>query len=99
MRVVWTGPAVRDLNRHARYVMQFNPTAARQLVQRLMKLAGSLTIFPNRAKPTFGGIRELALISPYVLTYKVEGDVIRILRVWHGAQDRDMTDADHDQED
>ncbi len=36
------------------------------------------------------GTRELVALSPYLIVYEVDpgADSVRILRVWHGAQDR-----------
>lgn len=35
------------------------------------------------------GTRELIIPGlPYIVTYRIREDTVRILRVWHGAQDR-----------
>ena len=70
------------------YIAPFNPKAAADLVERIMRAGSGLALFPNRGRAVYGGFRELASLRPYVIVYKVELDVIRILRVWHGAQDR-----------
>ena len=85
--VVWTRRSLADLARIARYVAGFNPIAARRLVQRLSLAGDELASFPHRGRPA-GAYRELTVVRPYVLVYRVAGDQVRILRVWHGAQDR-----------
>ena len=62
------------------------------LIQVMVIAADSLGTFPYRGGPgAASGTRELWSIRPYVLVYRVEAanGVVRILRVWHGAQDRD----------
>ncbi|MGQ3047876.1 MAG: type II toxin-antitoxin system RelE/ParE family toxin [Niveispirillum sp.] len=44
--------------------------------------------FPKRGKARPDGTRELAVVHPYILVYDIVEDEVRILRVWHGAQDR-----------
>jgi plasmid stabilization system protein ParE len=48
--------------------------------------ATGLSCFPVAAAPV--GWRELVIIRPCVLVYEVEAEIVRILRVWHSAQDR-----------
>lgn len=87
--VTWTEIATHDLQAHAAYIAQFNPYAAGRIVRQVFAAGNSLSTFPRRGKARPDGTRELAVVHPYVLVYEiVEGDV-RILRVWHGAQERD----------
>lgn len=58
---------------------------------RSLRSAGQdLTTFPDRGRPTgIEGVRELIVPgTPYLLVYRVKQEVVEILRVWHGAQDR-----------
>ena len=34
------------------------------------------------------GTRELVVVWPYIVVYRVLPDEVRILRVWHARQDR-----------
>ena len=68
-----------------------NPAAAARLVEALILSADSLASFPGRGRlGQASGTREIVAAYPYLLVYRVEHDagVVRILRVWHGAQDR-----------
>lgn len=85
VKVVWTKPAVRDIARHAAYLKQFNPKAARELAVALFTAGDSLATFPNRGR--YGGIpgtRELVAVYPYVIAYDVRPDRVVIQRVRHG---------------
>jgi toxin ParE1/3/4 len=89
MRVIWSGPALRDLTRHTRYIVDFNPRAAARMADELLAAATDLAMFPSRGRPTqHRQTRECVAVWPYVLVYRVTGQIVEILRVWHGAQDR-----------
>ena len=88
--VTWTETAIDDLQAHAAYIAQFNPYAASRIVRHLFTAGNSLSTFPKRGKARPDGTRELAVVHPYILVYETtDGDDVRILRVWHGAQERD----------
>jgi toxin ParE1/3/4 len=91
VNVVWR-PAARD-DRHQifEYLLHRNPEAARQVESRLILAADNLTTFPHRGRlGRAAGTRELLTVWPYVLVYEVDdtAGLVRILRVWHGAQNR-----------
>ncbi len=87
MRVKWARPALLDISRIYDYVAQFNPAAAARLAARLDEAAAELELFPHRGRQT-GKLnrRELTIVSPYILTYEVRGDLVEVLAVRHGAQ-------------
>lgn len=85
-RVVWLGEAIDQLDRIVAYVRVFDPRAADRLGNRLVSAAGTLTDFPNRGRPTSGGKRELPTVPPYIIRYRVEGEIVLILGIRHGAQ-------------
>lgn len=87
--VTWTETSIDDLQAHAAYIAQFNPYAASRIVRHLFAAGNSLSTFPKRGKARPDGTRELAVVHPYILVYEAtDGDDVRILRVWHGAQER-----------
>ena len=86
--VTWAEAAIDDLQAHAAYIAQFNSYAASRIVRQVFVACNSLATFPKRGKARPDGYRELAVVPPYVLVYEVSGEDVRILRVWHGAQDR-----------
>ena len=91
MRVVWRAGARDDRRRISAYLAERNPAAAARLVEALILAADSLASFPDRGrKGRAPGTRELVVVNPYLLIYEVDyaANLVRILRVWHGAQDR-----------
>ena len=88
-RIVWTRRALVRLELIRAYVAQFDPEAAQRLARRLVEAAHSLEDFPHRGRPASRGRRELAIIPPYVIRYKVEGDRVLIGDIKHGRQLRD----------
>lgn len=88
-RVIWTNQAIADLTGHIAYIDQYNPAAGDRMAARLLTAGNNLSTFPKRGKARPDGTRELAVVHPYILVYETtDGEDVRILRVWHGAQDR-----------
>jgi toxin ParE1/3/4 len=89
--VVWRPEALADIARIIAYVAERNPVAAYRIAQELVLAGDSLTLFPRRGhRGRVSGTRELAATRPYILVYEVNNDdTVTILRVWHGAQNRD----------
>lgn len=85
-RVVWLEEAVDQLERIGAYVRVFDPRAADRLATRLFTAAESLIDFPNRGRLASGGKRELPTVPPYIIRYRVEGEIVLILGIRHGAQ-------------
>jgi len=55
------------------------------LVDRLFQAGANLSTNPYRGRPVPGTeLRELLIVYPYIIRYRVAGDVVRILRVRHG---------------
>ena len=91
MRVVWRAAARDDRRRIFSYLAEHNPAAAARLVEALILAADGLASFPERGRPSsVPGTREIVAVYPYLLAYEVDraAGIVRILRVWHGAQDR-----------
>ncbi len=85
-RVIWSPLAVDDLRSIRDYIGQFNPSAAARFATRLVETAESLTEFSERGRPIAGGRREMTIVWPYVVRYRVEAERVVILRTRHGAQ-------------
>ena len=91
MRVVWRPAARADRLRIVAWLAERSPASAIRVAQALRLAARSLGAFPDRGRPgLLPGTREIWSVRPYVIVYRVEhGDgIVEILRVWHGAQDR-----------
>lgn len=90
MRVRWAESALDDIDQIVQYVGRFNPAAARRVAQALLDAGESLCRFPTRGR--IGGAsetRELVAVWPYVIVYELTVEAVHILRVWHGARNRD----------
>ena len=91
MIVQWLAAARNDIVRIASRIAEENPRAATRIAQELLVAGDSLALFPNRGRLGLAtGTRELVAVWPYLIVYEVDAvsDTVRILRIWHGAQDR-----------
>ncbi len=89
MKLVWTLRALSDLRRIADHIAIDNPPAAIRLVEDIGHKAMNLESFPLMGR--VGGYqdtRELVVHKNYLLTYRVRGDEVQVLQVWHTAQQR-----------
>jgi toxin ParE1/3/4 len=84
--IVWTEEAVAHLEAIVAYIAAFNPAAAERLGGRLIEVSDSLAHFPDRGRSVGAGRRELTIVWPYVLRYRVDAERVVILRIRHGAR-------------
>lgn len=88
--IVWTEPALADLNDIAEYIALENEVAARQLVQTLFSKVERLTNFPDsgRVPPELEHLnyREV-VVKPCRVFYKQDGDKVYILFVMRSERD------------
>jgi toxin ParE1/3/4 len=90
MPVVFTAEALDDLAHIRQHIGRENPHAATRVAVQLVAACDRLEYLPERGRPGLvPGTRELTVIWPYVIVYRVAVSTVEILRVWHGAQDRD----------
>jgi toxin ParE1/3/4 len=89
MRLRWTTPAANDLYNIVRHIQQDDPAAAAEVAKTLYDGCGSLRTFPNRGrKGRIKGSRELIFPGlPYIVVYRIQDQVVELLRIYHGAQD------------
>lgn len=90
MRIRWTAPAAQDLYRITRYIRRDNPEAARNIAKTIYEGCESLMHSPRRGRlGVEPGTRELVFSPlPYIAVYRVNQASVEIMRIWHGAQDR-----------
>jgi toxin ParE1/3/4 len=88
-QILWTDEAVGNLEAIVTYISAFNPAAAARLAERLIAVADSLAEYSERGRDAGQGHREMTIVWPYILGYRVEGATVLILRIRHGAQERD----------
>jgi len=86
--IVWTEPALEDVEAAAAYIERDSPAYAAAFVREVLDATASLSDLPMRGQvvPEFAdpSIREL-LVSPYRLVYWVERKRVLILALIHGA--------------
>ena len=85
-KVVWSDRAVSDVENIKAYIAQFNPSAADRMAGRLVAAALQLESVPAIGRATTRGRRELAIVTPYLIRYRITGDRVTILEVRHGAR-------------
>lgn len=85
-RVVWSRRAQSDLIGIRDYIGQFAPLAARRFALRLVTAADSLAEHPLRGRVLGNRRRELVAIAPYLIRYRVVGEIVEILAIRHGAR-------------
>jgi toxin ParE1/3/4 len=88
VEIRWLDSAVADLEAIQDYLLERNPAAAQRLVAVLREATSGLAAMPHRGRPgRWPGTRELVIPgTPYLIPYRVRGEVIEILRVFHGAR-------------
>lgn len=83
-QVIWTEPALSDLNAIAEYIALDKPSAASNLVQKVFSCTDQLEQFSElgRKPPEFKKSRYLEIIvNPCRIFYRIEGDKVYILYV------------------
>lgn len=90
MKIDWSEPALEQLENALAYIRERNPAAALRMYERIHARTDELFAFPALGKAGLEpGTLELVIpASPYILVYRIVGDVIEIGAVWHGAQSR-----------
>jgi addiction module RelE/StbE family toxin len=85
-RVVWTTEAIGNLTDIRAYIGSFNPLAAQRFALRLWNAAESLAEHPERGRMIGKGRRELAVVRPYLIRYRIMAEGVEILTIRHGAR-------------
>ena len=85
--VIWTEPALNDLDAIADYIALDNPVAARELVQRVFKHVDQLIAHPDSGSTPreLRGWRYRQIVeSPCRIFYRRDDDTLYILYVTRG---------------
>lgn len=89
MKIVWTEPAIHDLDNIHSYISKDSARYASILVEKILKSTDNLELFPlmGRVVPEEGmdSIREI-FAHPYRIIYRIS-NTIEILAVIHEARD------------
>lgn len=85
MRIRWLRKALRNLDEEASYIAAEDPKAARSVVARIFEAVEQLRNQPAAGRPgRVPGTRELIVRNTrYILPYRVRGDAIEVLRLFH----------------
>jgi toxin ParE1/3/4 len=88
VRVNWLQAARANLIAVSEYISQDNPDAAARTVAAIVKAVESLEHFPALGRPgRISGTRELVVSgTPYIVPYRVRGEVVQLIRVFHAAR-------------
>jgi toxin ParE1/3/4 len=88
MRVKWLRRALTHLDEEAAYIAQDSPKAAAEFVEHLLASAALLADHPHLGRPgRIPGTREWVVTRfSYILPYRVRGETVEILRVFHTAR-------------
>ena len=89
MKLRWLSSALLELDRVHQFIAQENPKAAKQVFTRIRGSTKNLKRFPESGRiGQVPGTRELVVTNlPYIVLYRVSGDVVEILRVFHTSQE------------
>jgi toxin ParE1/3/4 len=84
----WSEEILADLRSIRNYIMPDSPDAAFTTEDEIITHAKFLAQFKEMGKPgRIRGTRELVVPStPYIVLYKLDGEHVYLLRVFHGAQ-------------
>lgn len=85
MRVKWLREALRNLDEEATYIATDDVAVARLVVKRVLDAVALLAEQPGLGRPgRVPGTRELIVAKTrYLVPYRVRGETVEILRVFH----------------
>ncbi len=89
MNLIWSPEAVADLAALRAYIEQDDPAAAQRVALHIIRnVEMLLPESPDMGRPgRVPGTLELVIPrTPYIVPYRVVGNTIQVLRVFHGAR-------------
>ncbi len=88
MRVRWLKRALANLDAEAEYIARDKPKAAAQVVESIHEAVALLRQYPALGRTgRVAGTRELVVPdTPYIIPYRIRGNEVQILRVFHAAR-------------
>ena len=86
--IVWSPRAVQHLVHFREYIARDNPDAANRIAGTPLQAVERLAELPNLGRPgRVAGTRELVVpTTPYVIPYRVRGDRLEVVAVFHARQ-------------
>jgi len=84
VRVEWLRAAINNLDALAEYIARDNPAPAERTVAAIRSAVETIERFPASGRPgRISGTRELVVSgTPYIVPYRVRGDVVQLIRVF-----------------
>ena len=88
MKIVWSPQARKDLPDIYERVAADNPGVARRLHEKILSRILDLSLAPQIGRVgRVPGTRELVIAeTPYIVPYRLRGEVLQILRVYHASR-------------
>jgi len=89
MNILWSPEAIEDLTSLRACIAEDDPAAARGVVLHIMhNIEQLLPDNPQMGRPgRVSGTRELVIPkTPFIVPYRLQRNIIQILRVYHGAR-------------
>lgn len=87
MKLRWSRHTLRDLDRIAGHIAADSPPAAEALAAAIRDRTQRLEAFPFLGRPgALDDTRELVVHRNYIVTYRVRGDEVQVLQIWHVAR-------------
>ena len=88
MQVRWLKRALKNLDDEAAYIARADLPAAARMVERIASAVDQLASHPALGRPgRVPGTRELVISgTPYIVPYRIRGEMVEVLRVLHGAR-------------
>lgn len=85
--VVWTEPALRQLDQIGAYIAEDDPGAAHHIITRIRDGVAGLSYHPRIGRRgRVAGTRELVIFnSPYIVVYQIS-ERVEILAIYHAAR-------------
>lgn len=86
-RIIWTEPALQDLDEIADYISLDKPAAARRFVQRVFERIGQLVTHPKSGSvpAELKGTQYRQLVIPPVrIFYRAQNDAVYIVYIMRG---------------
>jgi plasmid stabilization system protein ParE len=94
VKIEWSVDALADLDRFAEFLQEHHPDLSGIVAGEIVARTRILASFPELGRPMAGRkeYRELflrVLNAVYVFQYRLDGERITMLRVFHGREKRD----------
>jgi toxin ParE1/3/4 len=88
MNIVWSRRAIRHLERLRDFIARDSDLNASKVAGRILEAVDLLEAHPELGRPgRVLGTRELVIPdTPYIIPYRVKGDRLELIAVFHGRQ-------------